>query len=68
MARNYATKLTKIAAVSLLFLSDGSQANKVVCGGTVDDLKLALVTLAAVEAAHSKHTFFPRTHLTPHRR
>ena len=46
-------QLNKTAAVSSFFLSDVSKANKVVCGGTVDDLKLALVTLAAalVEAA-----------------
>ena len=39
-------------------ISAGSQANKVVCRGAVDDLKLALVTLAAstaVEAAQSEN-------------
>ena len=54
-------QLTWTAAVSLLFLSDGSQANKIVCRGTVDDLKLTLVTLAtmvAVEAASKKNIFF----------
>ena len=48
--------------MSLLFLTDGSQANKIVCRGTVDDLKLALVTLAtaaAVEAAPKKTIFLP---------
>ena len=50
-------QLSKTAVVSLLALSDGSQVNKVVCRGTGDDLKLALVTLTAVtavEAAQSK--------------
>ena len=55
--------------MSLLFLSDGSQANKIVCRGTVDDLKLTLVTLATmvvVEAASKKNHFFHlRAHLTP---
>ena len=54
--------------LSLLFLSDGSQANKIVCKGTVDDLKLAFVTLAtaaAVEATPQKiHFFYLRAHLT----
>ena len=39
------------AAVSLMALSDGSQNNTVVFRGTGDDLKLALVTLAAAAAA-----------------
>ena len=34
--------------VSLLALSHGSQSSTIVCRGTVNDLKLALVTLAAV--------------------
>ena len=49
-------------AVSLLALSDGSQANKVISRGT--DLKLALVTLAvvaAVEAAQPDCTHFTPT-------
>ena len=63
--------------MSLLFLPDGSQANKVVCRGTVDDLTLALVTLATAAAVDAtpppkkKHTFVspsspfdPLCHLT----
>ena len=61
--------MTKAAAVSFLFLSNGSQANKVVCRDTVYDFKLTLVTLAAaaaVEAARSEHTVgLIRAHLTP---
>ena len=46
----------------MLFLSDGSQAKQIVCMGTVtvDDLKLALVTLAAaMEVAPQKPIFSP---------
>ena len=39
-------QLIKTAAVSLLSLSNGSQANKDVCRGTGDDLKLVLVTFS----------------------
>ena len=52
-------QLIKTDAVSLLSLSNGSQANKDVCRGTGDDLKLVLVTLAAsvaVEGSQSKLT------------
>ena len=57
---SFREQLTKTATpLSLLALSNGSQANTVVCRGTVHDLKLVLVTLAAaaaVEAAQSKLT------------
>ena len=46
----------------MFFLSDGSQAKQIVCMGTVtvDDLKLALVTLAAaMEVAPQKPIFSP---------
>ena len=63
------TTRLKTAAVSLPFLSIGSQANKNVCRGTVDVLKLEFVTLAtsaAVEAAPQNPFVSPSRPFDPH--